>query len=208
VDEVGELCWKAQLDVYGVARVEVGTTSCPWRWPGQYEDEETGLYYNRFRYYDPETGRYISQDPIGLKGGLALYQYVGDPLFGLDPLGLSDWKFNPLKDLDWRGSGHSLSEMLDEAFRRTGLPREAFGITQWQLNKYGKTVPVEWTAPGGAGVNIDDPIMIPTGEGPQVPHVGFQTAGKRGAGGASRGHILADEVPASRSSLKDKKACK
>jgi YD repeat-containing protein len=52
-DEAGALAWKAQLDVYGVARSDVAATSCPWRWPGQYEDAETGLYYNRFRYYDP-----------------------------------------------------------------------------------------------------------------------------------------------------------
>ena len=64
-------------------------TSCPWRWPGQYEDEETGLYYNRFRYYDPDAGRYISQDPIGLAGGLSPYAYTRDPLTIVDPLGLT-----------------------------------------------------------------------------------------------------------------------
>lgn len=88
-DEAGALAWKAQLDVYGVAREDVALTGCPWRWPGQYEDEETGLYYNRFRYYDPGTGRYVSQDPIGLNGGLAVYGYVADPWFWIDPLGLS-----------------------------------------------------------------------------------------------------------------------
>jgi RHS repeat-associated protein len=56
---------------------------------GQYEDAETGLYYNRFRYYDAEAGQYTSQDPIGLAGGAALYGYVHDPLAWVDPLGLS-----------------------------------------------------------------------------------------------------------------------
>ena len=88
LDEAGKLAWKAQLDVYGVARTDVMKTGCPWRWPGQYEDEETGLYYNRFRYYDPEAGRYISQDPIRLEGGAELYSYVHDPLVWSDPLGL------------------------------------------------------------------------------------------------------------------------
>lgn len=88
-DEVGKLSWKAQLDLYGVAQEEVAETRCPWRWPGQYEDEETGLYYNRFRYYDPEAGRYVSQDPIGLVGGTALYGYADDTLTRIDPLGLS-----------------------------------------------------------------------------------------------------------------------
>jgi RHS repeat-associated protein len=89
-DERGELAWKAKVDLYGVPREEVARTGCPWRWPGQYEDEETGLYYNRFRYYDPEAGTYISQDPIGLRGGLNLFGYVLDPLRRTDPLGLSE----------------------------------------------------------------------------------------------------------------------
>jgi RHS repeat-associated protein len=90
VDEAGEVAWKAQLDIYGVARQDVMRTGCPWRWPGQYEDEETGLYYNRFRYYDPEAGRYVSQDPIGLLGGGNLYRYTTDPLRYIDPYGLAD----------------------------------------------------------------------------------------------------------------------
>jgi RHS repeat-associated protein len=48
----------------------------PIRFQGQYLDEETGLHYNRFRYYDPAAGRFISRDPIGLLGGLNLHQYA------------------------------------------------------------------------------------------------------------------------------------
>jgi RHS repeat-associated protein len=88
-DAQGEIVWKAEIDLYGVVNVQVAKVGCPWRWPGQYEDEETGLYYNRFRYYDREAGRYINQDPIGLKGGTALYAYVPDPLSWIDALGLS-----------------------------------------------------------------------------------------------------------------------
>jgi RHS repeat-associated protein len=62
---------------------------CPFRYQGQYEDTETGLYYNRFRYYDPETGQYISQDPIRLKGGIALHNYVSNPNTSIDVFGLS-----------------------------------------------------------------------------------------------------------------------
>ena len=61
---------------------------CPFRYQGQYEDSETGLYYNRFRYYSPETGAYISQDPIGLAGGSRLYGYVHDTNSWLYILGL------------------------------------------------------------------------------------------------------------------------
>ncbi|OCG61501.1 RHS repeat domain-containing protein [Gilliamella sp. Fer4-1] len=61
----------------------------PLRFQGQYYDEETGLHYNLNRYYDPFTGRYITQDPIGILGGLNSYQYVnGDPINWIDPLGL------------------------------------------------------------------------------------------------------------------------
>ncbi|EGP18698.1 RHS repeat-associated core domain-containing protein, partial [Halomonas sp. TD01] len=60
----------------------------PIRFQGQWHDEESGLYYNRHRYYDPEQGRYISQDPIGLRGGTNLYGYVTNPTGMVDPLGL------------------------------------------------------------------------------------------------------------------------
>jgi RHS repeat-associated protein len=88
-DEVGEIAWRTQLDVFGVVQTDVMDTSCSWRWPGQYDDQETGLHYNRFRYYDPQTNTYISQDPVGVTGGMSLYSYVLDPLKFVDPLGLS-----------------------------------------------------------------------------------------------------------------------
>jgi RHS repeat-associated protein len=86
----GEVIWEAALDSYGKLRVEKGTLgSCPFRYQGQYEDVETNLYYNRFRYYSPEEGGYISQDPIGLKSGeLGFYNYVCDPNNWLDIYGL------------------------------------------------------------------------------------------------------------------------
>ena len=88
-DELGQLAWRMQLDAFGVGRTDVSSQKCPWRWPGQYEDEETGLYYNRFRYYDAYSGRYISQDPLRLEAGPSLYGYPEDPFSATDPLGLS-----------------------------------------------------------------------------------------------------------------------
>ncbi|MDH0895725.1 MULTISPECIES: DUF6883 domain-containing protein [unclassified Pseudomonas] len=58
------------------------------RFQGQYYDQETGLHYNRFRHYDPDYGRFVSQDPIGLKGGFNSYQYAPNPMVWVDPLGL------------------------------------------------------------------------------------------------------------------------
>jgi len=66
--------------------------SQPLRFQGQYFDEETGLHYNRFRYYDPDCGRFISQDPIGLYGGNNLYQYAPNPVDWIDPEGLAKKK--------------------------------------------------------------------------------------------------------------------
>lgn len=90
-DATGTEVWSAQIGTWGdLRRLRTGTAQdCPFRWPGQYEDAETGLYYNRFRYYDPEGGQYVAQDPIGLAGGTAVYDYTRDPLGLADPLGLS-----------------------------------------------------------------------------------------------------------------------
>ena len=64
--------------------------ACPFRYQGQYVDAETGLYYNRFRYFDAEDGRYVTQDPIGLASGEGnLYLYVEDTQFEIDVHGLS-----------------------------------------------------------------------------------------------------------------------
>ncbi len=87
--EDGAPGWQANIDAWGAMQTTGERGLCPWRFPGQYEDEQTGLYYNRFRYYDPRTGDYLSRDPIGLIGGLRLYGYVGDPTSACDPLGLS-----------------------------------------------------------------------------------------------------------------------
>ncbi|WLI89466.1 RHS repeat-associated core domain-containing protein [Massilia sp. R2A-15] len=59
------------------------------RYQGQYFDPETGLHYNRFRYYDPDVGRFVAQDPIGLWGGTNIYQYGPNPSGWIDPLGLA-----------------------------------------------------------------------------------------------------------------------
>ena len=90
IDEGGGVQWGAQLDAYGRIRQGRGQAGlCPFRYQGQYEDSETGLYYNRFRYYNPQEGMYISQDPIGLEGNKStLYGYVNDSNSDVNELGL------------------------------------------------------------------------------------------------------------------------
>jgi RHS repeat-associated protein len=87
----GKLVWETHLDIYGKVRTFAGRSlsDCPFRYQGQYEDAETGLYYNRFRYYSPEEGIYLSQDPIGLAGNNpTLYGYVKDVNSWIDSSGL------------------------------------------------------------------------------------------------------------------------
>jgi RHS repeat-associated protein len=90
-DAKGEKTWETNLDIYGKVRTFVGRSlsDCPFRYQGQYQDEETGLYYNRFKYYDPSLGYYISKDPIRLAGGNRFYCYVNDVNRWIDELGLA-----------------------------------------------------------------------------------------------------------------------
>ena len=94
----GVSVWSAIIDPWGYVEGESnapGSSVQSLRFPGQYHDRETGLYYNRHRYYDPKLGGYISQDPIGLQGGLDKYTYPRNPLTSIDPLGLQDFSGFP-----------------------------------------------------------------------------------------------------------------
>ncbi|NVM92463.1 RHS repeat-associated protein [Variovorax sp. SG517] len=101
-DHEGRVGWSAQYKAWGEAREVISEAGRragivnPIRFQGQYFDAETGLHYNRYRYYDPASGRYVSPDPLGLAGGLNLYAYVGgNPVRGIDPLGLVDINLFP-----------------------------------------------------------------------------------------------------------------
>ena len=88
-DQQGNIVWQARYSPFGTAEIQVSLIDQPLRFPGQYFDEESGLHYNYFRYYDPATGRYLRSDPIGLDGGVNTYAYVqGSPLGFSDPSGL------------------------------------------------------------------------------------------------------------------------
>ncbi|EMB4326911.1 RHS repeat-associated core domain-containing protein [Pluralibacter gergoviae] len=96
--------WEGQNSAWGrllsESSVKLDGYAQNLRMQGQYLDRETGLHYNLFRYYDPDSGRFTQQDPIGLEGGLNLYAYAPNPLDWIDPLGLARCNINKsIKDV-------------------------------------------------------------------------------------------------------------
>lgn len=151
--EEGDIVWRGEQLLWGNHRTDTipqqlrrflgdaanEETYCELRYQGQLHDQETGLYYNRHRYFDPELGQYISSDPIGFAGGLRPQGYVHNPLEWVDPLG---WVGDPanathityqgIKDgkpyvgyASKPGFGHSAQDVLDY---RYGNNYDAFDI--------------------------------------------------------------------------------
>jgi RHS repeat-associated protein len=89
VDAYGSLVNEYRYGPFGEAETVRETVAQPFRFTGRELDAETGLYYFRARYYDPLVGRFVSEDPLGLKAGLNVYAYLGnDPVNGRDPSGM------------------------------------------------------------------------------------------------------------------------
>ena len=147
----GEAVWTAEYEAWGRIRNETVSddpkVNIPFRFQGQYYDEESGLHYNRFRYYDPEIGRFVSQDPIGFAGSDNFYEYAPNPIVWVDPWGLQKREPN---------------------YGRTGCGLK--GMVKFQdhhiisdTNKYTKNHPLLIKA-GGVGLlqNPRNKIMLPT----------------------------------------------
>ncbi|WP_252715440.1 RHS repeat-associated core domain-containing protein [Acinetobacter bereziniae] len=100
-NELGECIWEIKQDTWGTTQqIKTANESNPLeqsnlRFQGQYYDKETGLHYNRYRYYEPYSARYVSKDPIGLFGGLHSTKYVSDPNQWVDALGLAKIFIHP-----------------------------------------------------------------------------------------------------------------
>ncbi|RMM83252.1 YD repeat protein [Pseudomonas coronafaciens pv. striafaciens] len=126
-DAEGQIVWQAKYRAWGaVEKLVVNEVEQNLRFQGQYFDVETGLHYNTFRYYDPEIGRFTTQDPIGLLGGFNLYQYAPNTNGWIDPLG-------------WTGldaSGRPLSSSQYSVWSSVEMPTEIHGSGRSTHFKY------------------------------------------------------------------------
>ena len=165
-DERGAVRWSGQYGSFGEVRHQsegfsrvVKRTAMahqPLRYAGQYADGETGLHYNLFRYYDPQVGRFIVQDPIGLNGGWNLYQYAPNPLGWIDPLGLSTCSS---KDSYEQARNKALKWLEERGFKAEKVNTGKFGSTKGQpvgmTTIDGKTgFRVEYDERSGAHINV------------------------------------------------------
>ncbi|HVI47541.1 MAG TPA: DUF6531 domain-containing protein [Chitinophaga sp.] len=159
-DASGNKVWERELDCYGkVRKIHGDKTFCSYLYQGQYEDIETGLAYNRFRYYSTEEGMYISQDPIGLDGGFALYNYVIDPNEEIDQFGLSPYRRKNGQFGKKPGPKPKPKPSIHGNSRNSTQPAVLYGLfddkgtfQKWGItnevksphNRYGNSIPEGW----------------------------------------------------------------
>lgn len=143
-DHTGAIIWKAEYKAWGECKTEKAKSnffenseiiSNNIRFQGQYFDEETGLHYNRYRYYSPYVGRFVSKDPIGLLGGHNVYAYAPNSIAWIDPLGLNNKNKN--KNTQHKkskeetcGQGRTSRQARREVMRKAGIPTSSTPIKQ------------------------------------------------------------------------------
>ncbi|WP_442783317.1 RHS repeat-associated core domain-containing protein [Collimonas fungivorans] len=164
-DKYGKIVWSASYAAWGeVRQLHAAGIDNPIRFQGQYHDVETGLHYNRYRYYDPYIGQFVGKDPIGLDGGNNLYQYAPNPNRWIDPLGW-DWNYhltNSDGDVYYHGRASDKQSMADVARRHgknvgTDGARFGSGDTMTQITKPGTP---KLTAQGVEGVAVQETGVI------------------------------------------------
>ncbi|MER6087305.1 putative T7SS-secreted protein [Streptomyces bluensis] len=131
IDEQGEIAWRTRSTLWGTtAWATKSTTYTPLRFPGQYYDPETGLHYNYFRHYDPETARYLTPDPLGLAPAPNPAAYVHNPHTWSDPLGLSPEECKRTVNGYRKQTDHPLSQRIhvDENGRVTITGKSALYV--------------------------------------------------------------------------------
>jgi RHS repeat-associated protein len=115
-DANADIVWQANYTPFGKADIVVEKVTNNIRFPGQYFDEESGLHYNYYRDYDPELGRYIQSDPIGLAGGINTYGYAYQ---------------NPVMNYDPDGKKAVSIAVCYAAVEAAGVTATAYGFSQW-----------------------------------------------------------------------------
>uniref|UniRef100_UPI000AF5C3AB RHS repeat-associated core domain-containing protein n=1 Tax=Pseudomonas monteilii TaxID=76759 RepID=UPI000AF5C3AB len=132
-DSNGKIVWQATYRSWGaIDSLPVREVEQNLRFQGQYFDCESSLNYNTFRFYDPEIGRFVTQDPIGVRGGANLYVYVPAPTTWVDPLGWVPWEKNGFDS--WFNSA-SVQDIVDNkkaveaALRNPGGKHEMFPVS-------------------------------------------------------------------------------
>ncbi|WP_067651850.1 RHS repeat-associated core domain-containing protein [Nocardia harenae] len=128
----------AETELWGRTRW-IGDADTPLRFPGQLHDPETGLHYNQHRYYDPETGRYLSADPLGLLPAPNPHSYPGNPTVSCDPTGLTPCG----KDAEERPYCNR-TQAFHAAMDRAGIPRSQQLVRQWTVG----ADPAQYHRPG------------------------------------------------------------
>ena len=138
------VAWQAEYKPFGEVYGLDGSVENDFRFPGQYYDSETGYYYNYFRDYDPEIGRYLESDPIGLRGGMNTFLYAyASPLKFFDFYGLigepEGWPSNypdlPLGDQDFQGLTPEQLQDMHDRLRRGGQTVEADKVKREQKRR-------------------------------------------------------------------------
>ncbi|MFQ1700254.1 RHS repeat-associated core domain-containing protein [Loktanella agnita] len=121
-----------KIDIWRGEAANGGEVTCQIRFQGQWADEESGLHYNRFRYYDAEAGQYLLTDPLGLSGGTRPQGYVTDPNNWIDPFGLASCPVRVVNDTPIYGKGQrdgtpghdQFSEVIANKLAMSGKFRE------------------------------------------------------------------------------------
>ena len=147
-DHAGRVTWRGDWDAYGRLAAEEGSFAQPLRLAGQYFDRESGLHDNLLRSYDPDAGRYLEPDPLGLAAGLNPFAYAGgNPLVATDPLGLILFAFDGTGNGATGENGEDITnvrrffEQYDDPHKwymaGVGRTDEASGITGGALDRLG-----------------------------------------------------------------------
>jgi RHS repeat-associated protein len=164
-DTQQRVVWQASYTAYGQASVIIDTMTLNLRFPGQYYDKETNLHYNGYRDYDPWAGRYVESDPIGMRGGLNTYAYVGgNPISSIDPLGLFDipaysqW----MNDHAHANSQHQCAKYVRQGLEAgdadtTGHPRDAKNYGPTLINNEFTPIPSDNYTPQAGDTVVFQP---------------------------------------------------